>query len=413
MKIKELLYNSQSRYLIIIIIISAIGFFKSFILLKIFDHNNLGLISLAQTFVSSISLLQFGIVTGGYRLFSYKKRSLLNKINSTVFVFFIYLSILILFLSAFSSLFLDQNLSIYLILLFSFIGIVSLYSNWVLCKILGIRRVEVVNKAQLISVICSFIITIGAYWFGIGFVFLGLVLQPVIVIFIAYLSVPTLIPKYDYGVFKKFFKKIISLGFIPYLTSALTLFNTQLGRWIITFSLGTAILGKTFLPMLFIVLAGILPGAISNLFFPKIIEKYEKKDFFSLLISIKKMLFILVIYNGVLIILTLSLTDILINIFLPKHYEYVHLIYLVTPTVVLNSLSTPAVILFNAAKKFNKILFGGMFLVVTYVFSLVLYLLFFKVEIEGFFILEIVSTTLFFIYNIYHFVKEYIKIKLN
>ena len=124
---------------------------------------------------------------------------------------------------------------------------------------------------------------------------------------------------FNYKIYIKFIKKIIYMGFIPYLTTALGVFNSQLGRWMITFSLGTIILGKTFLPTLFVTLVSVFPATISNLFYPKIIEKYEKKENDELRNVIKQEFYLLFTYYVTVIVLTLLFTKYIVKFFLPSH----------------------------------------------------------------------------------------------
>lgn len=403
--IKELLRNSKSRYIAITLIISAIGILKNVILLKFFDFDKLGLIALSQTFTTTISLFQLGVVTGGYRLFAYKKASVLKKINAAVLSSFLLLTAILIVIGLLVGCFFKIGISIYLLLLFIIIGVVSLYSNWVICKLLGTKNILTLNKAQLAGAVISFFVTLLAKWFGITAVFVGLILQPALIIIIAYQLMPELIPTLSFSGFRRYIKKIISLGFIPYLTSALTYFNSQLGRWLITFSLGTAILGRTFLVTLFVALISIFPAAISNLFFPSIIEKFEKNMKDDLRNTLKRQLVILVGYYALVILGTLSLANIVVKLFLPKQVESVYLIYAIIPALLFQHLSGPAITLFNAAKRFNQILIGSLISVFTYIILLALYLLFLKPQIVGFFIIESISALIFFIYNSYYYIK--------
>lgn len=407
MKIKELIFNSQSKFVYVSFISSLIGFLKSILLLKFFNFEILGLISLSQTFSSTISLMQIGVVTGGYRLFSYKKQSILDKVNSAVFVFFVLLSIVLVLLGLIIGFFYHETINVFLIIIFILIGILSLYSNWVICKLLGSKNIKIVNKVQIIAAIGSLILTFLAFWFGFVAVIFSLLIQPLIIIGFTYFFIPNLKPKFNFNFFKNFIKKIIYLGFIPYLTSALSIFNSQVGRWFITFSLGTIILGKTYLPALFVTLVGVFPGAISNLFFPKIIEKYENNEIYDLHKILKQQFYILLCYYIIIITITIVSIKFIIEKFLPAHIESINLVYSIIPTVVFSHLSIPILTYFNAAKKFKNILFGGGISTIIYLILLLIYVYFTEVKLLTFFIIESFSAFVFIIYNIYYF-KKYI-----
>lgn len=405
MKIKDLINNSDSKYIIITIIISVVGFLKTFILLKILNFEELGLTALAQTFISTIGLMQFGVVTGGYRLFSYKKQSTLENVNAAILIFFAFLTLILLISGVIISYFVDTEINVILVIVFILTGILSLYSNWVICKLLGTKNIFVVNKVQMVSAIISLLIIVSAIWFGFFAVVLALFLQPVLVIFLAYIQIPKIIPTVSFVCFKKYIKKIIFLGFIPYLTSSFGLFNSQLGRWLITFTLGTVILGKTFLPTLFVIIVSVFPGAIANLYFPKIIEKFEMNKFEDLNSIIKKQFLILGSYFSLVIIVTLSMVDVVIRYVFPNHSDGVAFVYAILPSVFFVHLSGPAINFFNAAKKFNYILIGGLITVLSYGFLLFVYLYFFKPNLVFFFVIESISAFLFFVYNIRYYIK--------
>jgi O-antigen/teichoic acid export membrane protein len=405
MEIKKLINNSNSKYIIITFLVSVFGLIKSFISLKILDSEELGLTVLAQTFISTIGLTQFGVVTGGYRLFSYKKISVLNKINAAVLFFFILLTAILLILGVLIAYFINTDISLSLIVFFILIGILSLYSNWIICQLLGTKNIIVVNKVQLASAIFSLIITASAIWLGFSAIVLGLFLQPAVVIFLAYFQIPEIIPRVSFISFKKYIKKIISLGFVPYLTSAFGLFNSQLGKWLIAFTLGTVFLGKTILPLLFVMILSVFPGAVANLYFPKIIEKFEINKYKDLNLLIKKQFLILVVYYSLVLLLTFLMADVLIRLLLPKHLDGIGLIYAIIPSLIFNHLSGPAINLFNAAKKFNYILIGGLISLVSYVFLLLSYLFFFNPKLVFFFVIESISAFVFFVYNIFNYIK--------
>jgi O-antigen/teichoic acid export membrane protein len=400
----HLIFNHKSKFIVITFLVSVIGLFKNFIVLKILDLEALGLLTLSQTVVITISLLQFGVVTGGYRLFSYRKEFALNRVNSAVFVFFILLSILLLTGGFFVKLLFQPEIDTLFILFFIVIGISSLYANWVTCKILGIKNIVLLNKAQLASAIVSFIVTGFAYYFGLWAVFLGIILQPIILILVIYIAVPSLRPVYNFKSFKKIILKVISLGFIPYLTTALNYFNSQLGRWVITISLGTIILGKTFLVSLFISLVSVFPGAVSNLLFPSIIEKFEKNLKDELIVSLKRQFLVLFVYFSGVTLFTLLLAKVLVAYFLPKYLDSVYLIYAIIPSVIFLNLSSPSIIFFNAAKKFNQILVGSIVSIFSYFILLMVYIAFFRTNIVGFLLIESIAAFIFFLYNSYYFI---------
>lgn len=403
----NLFFNSQIKFIVISFITSFFGFAKSLFILKFFNFETLGLISLAQTFVSSISLTQIGVVTGGYRIFSYKKKSILTKVNSAVLVFFIMLLFALIIFSCISLYFYDPNIDYMLIILFVVLGVIALYSNWVINKLIGLKNIKTVNNVQIISAIGSLILTLTSIWIGYAGVIIAMFFQPIVIIMLSYYISPILRPKFNWLFFKKYIKIIISLGFIPYLTSALAILNTQIGRWCITITLGSFFLGKLFLPIVVVAVGSVFPAAISNLFFPKIIEKYEIKDFIGLSIDIKKVFWIIGFYCTALVLLILFCLNTVVMSFFPIHIESLNLVYISLPTIIFSSLSIPIVIYFNAAKKFNYILYGGILSSLSYIILMFFYVISSEISLFAILAIESISSFLLIVYNIYIFKKTF------
>ena len=70
-----------------------------------------------------------------------------------------------------------------------------------------------------------------------------------------------------------------------------------------------------------VAVANIFPGAISNLFFPKIIEKYENKDFIGVSVEIKKVFWIIGFYCIALVLIIFLGLNTVVMSFFPKHIE--------------------------------------------------------------------------------------------
>jgi O-antigen/teichoic acid export membrane protein len=411
--IKELINNPKSKYIIITFLSNAVGLIRNLIVLKILKVEELGFLTLGQTIIATISILQFGVVTGGFRLFSYKSNRILYRINSAVFTFFIIFSFILVSMGLVFILFYKIEISFVYFIVFIFIAILSLYSNWVICKLIATKNVNIVNKSQFSSNILSLIITISSIWFGFNAVILAMLTLPSIIIFIAYNKVPKLIPYYNLFIFKKYIKKIISIGFVPYLTSVISLVNTQLGRWIVTFTLGTIVLGQTYLATMFVLVVGIFPNSIANLFFPTIIENFEKKMHSQLKSNLYKYYIVLTFYFVFVIGLTLLLIDLIVRTFLSNNVESISLIYVTLPTLLFISFSNPSIILFNAAKKFNYIFIGSLLLFFSYVILIITYLFFWEPKLIGFYIIESISAFLFFAYNSFYYTKLNALLNIN
>jgi O-antigen/teichoic acid export membrane protein len=181
------------------------------------------------------------------------------------------------------------------------------------------------------------------------------------------------------------------------------LFNSQFSRWLITFTLGTIILGKTSLPTLLLTIVNIFPAAISNLYFPRIIENYENNAKNNT--SLRLYTFILVSYFLFVIIGVILFAKLIVSFLLPNHIESLDLVYAILPALFFYNLSSPAILLFNAKKKFKNIFVGSLILMLSYFVFLIYYITFCNPNLLGFYIIESICSFIFFTYNIIEFFK--------
>lgn len=400
--------NEKVIYILVSVLISILGFVKSFLFLKFFDFESLGIINVCQNFIVTVSLLQIGVITGGYRLYCYKSESLTRKINSAVLFFFLLLLIVLLIICLLSVLFLTVGTSEYMLFFFVIVGVLGLYANWVTCKLLAVNKIKLLNRINLLSVLVSLSIVFLYKYIGVWAALLTFLSQSLILIFFAYSNVSRIVPRLRYLNFKRLIVKIIWLGFIPYLTTAMGYFNSQLGRWLITFNLGTIILGKTSLVNLYVTLINVFPTAISNLFFPSLMLKYESGNRLEFNQSLKRYFIILLCYLSITIVLTIILSNFIVGLLFPKHLESLNLVYAILPSLTFLCLSSPIIVVLNASKRFKEIFYGSLISVLVYLVLLVTYLFHFQAKLIGFFLIESISSLCFFIYNCFVF-KSIIK----
>lgn len=401
----DIFKNEKLVYVLVSGVISVLGFMKSFLFLKFFDFFDLGIINISQNFIITISLLQIGIITGGYRLYCYKKGEIVAMINSTVLYFFFILFAFLLLGFLVAIFFFDTKISSYLLFFFLITGLLSLYGNWVTCKMLAVGKIRLLNVANLISAALSLSIIFLYKYIGVWAALSTFLTQSFILIAFSYYKVPEIKPVFRSLKFKRVASKIISLGFVPYLTTAMGYFNSQLGRWLITLSLGTLILGKTSLVNLYVTLVNVFPTAITNLFFPTLISKYELGDMNGFSSSLRRYFMILVLYLSATILLTVLLSNFVVSLLFPKHLESLNLVYTILPSLFFLCLSNPIIVVLNASKNFKAIFFGSLISITVYLFLLVVYLYKFEVKLIGFFAIESISSCCFFIYNCFVFKK--------
>ncbi|WP_339882835.1 hypothetical protein [Polaribacter vadi] len=369
----NLLRKKVSIYFILTnILVAFFGFVRSFVFMKFFDLEELGLITLIQTGAMFIGFFQIGLINGGYRIVALQKNHLTEKTNNVIFSYF---GVLFLFLTlAYIGNLVLNIFSNNLIVLYLFIfGFSLLVFNWLTNTLIAERKHSLLNKVNFFSAIISVFCLPMAYYLGIyGGVFC-LLIQPcffsVCILIISKKLRPT-----GFMLNLMEIKKILNYGFIPFISGIFFLLYIQIERWSIIVQLGTAALGNLYLFFIVVALWILIPNSISNLFFPKAVIYFEqkKKDFF--LKTIRKYFLTIFIYSVIGVSFILFFLQHLVDFFFPLHSFNVIYVFLALPGLVFRIMSGPISLYFNSIVKLKPIFWSDLIALILYV--VIIFLLF-------------------------------------
>ncbi len=406
---KFILNNPSFTFVIVNIFIAFLGFVRSFAFLNFFDFKELGIITLVNTAAMLIGFFQLGLINGGYRIIALGENESNIKTNNVVFSYFGVLSILLSILSILGyifHLFSDWRI----VLVVNFMGVGMLITNWLSNTLIGAREYKKLNFANIVSAGTSLLFLLLAYFFGLYGALLSLLVQPILFILIVLYTSKKYIPnKFDIDI--KFIKYILSFGFIPFLSGIFFLLYQQIERWSINFFIGPEALGKMYLVFLVTTLWLLIPSSINSLFFPKSVKYFADGNFEQLQKIIKQYFLILIIYSIICTILVLLILPSLVNIIFPKHYPYIHLVFIILPGLILRNMCDPVSLYLNSAVKLNPILWSDV--ISTFCYGVMVL----SLEFMGFFSLE----NILICYTFYNLIKFsylffnylFIKRKLN
>ena len=363
MKIK---INQSISFIGINIIVAFLGFVRSFAFIKFFDFNELGIITLVSTGAMLISFFQIGLINGGYRIIALQDKTSNEKVNNVIFSYIGILYLILIVLSAIN-IFLKIYSNTSIILLVITIGIFSLVTNWLTNTLIGAREYKRLNLANIISSLVSLGSLILAYYFGLIGALLSLLLQPLLFVVIVFITDKKTIPTAFDLDFKEI-KKLLDVGFIPFLSGIFFLVYQQIERWSVNFYLGSEAIGKMYLVFLTTTLWVLIPTSLNNLFFPLAIKL--SNDNLGLKKLIKKYFMLLMIYILISILIISFLFYPMIDLIFPNHLPYVKLVYLIIPALALRTLSDPIGLLLNSKLKLKPILISD--LISTLIYTIII-----------------------------------------
>ena len=298
----DFVFSNEYRYILVNIFISAVGFVRAFFMMRELDLAELGLISILQTLIMFISLTQFGIINGAYRIYCQKNLINKEKINNSVHSYLLLICLLFVPILFLLNIF-NFTIINYDILFFGLVvGLISLFNNWINNIFIALKKLTFLNHLNFWTSIISLIFALMIPFFGYYFAIFSIVSYPVSYFVYSYFKFPELRPKstnFDLIILKK----ILSYGFIPFLAGIFGLLNTQIEVWTITSFIGLESLGEYFLPILISSLFYLIPSSINSLFFPNAVKYFTEGNkilFFSL---IKKYYLFIMLYSILVIVL--------------------------------------------------------------------------------------------------------------
>jgi O-antigen/teichoic acid export membrane protein len=336
---------SRGLYVIINIIMSAIGFIRAFVFMRVLGLYELGLITVFQTIMTLLSIFQVGLINGGYRVYSLGIDIENKRVNNLVFSYFS----IIFFICIFIGLFLIKTELPKIILLSAIIGgIISLIVNWLTNTLIGKQLLGELNKINLFSGIGSLLLLPMAYYYKLYGAIIVLLSQPLIFIIFTMLRHPILRPN-KFKIDLKLTKRLLEYGFIPYLSGILSLVSLQIERWTIASFLGTENLGRFYLVFLYTTLYVLVPNSVNAIFFPTSIKCYENKLYGEVKKIIKNYYIVLILYSLIVVFITLFFLRPVITLFFPIHIAGIKLVYLILPGLICTSLYSPIGLIMNSA----------------------------------------------------------------
>ena len=142
-------------------------------------------------------------------------------------------------------------------------------------------------------------------------------------------------------------KKIMSAGFVVFLTSVFLVANSQIERWSILSYLGTDGLGRFYLALVFLNLYTLVPTSLDAIYLPRLVQSYGVRDYARMRSDMRRFLQVLVIYSATAVVCVLLIAPGFLGALLPRYLGDLRYVYLLLPGVVLFGLTAPFAMVFN------------------------------------------------------------------
>jgi O-antigen/teichoic acid export membrane protein len=320
--------------------------------MRALGYSELGLVALLQTIILLIGALQFGVVNGGYRLLCSEADDGAHLLNNFFYTFIGGLT-LVLAAAGGAAAVLAQSADYALVIMLAiFAGVLTIIRNWMTNFLIAKIKLRQLNRTNLISALASITPLAFVAYSPLPVCLGSIVLQPLV--FVAYLltAEKSLRPT-ELSFSTDLFKRILSAGFVVFLTGMFLLANSQIERWSILTYLGVAGLGRFYLALLFLNLYTLIPSSLDAVFLPRVVQAHVRGNYAGMRRDMRRFFYATVCYSAIAVLAVLLVGRPIIASLLPKYVADLQYVYLVLPGAVLFGLTSPFAIVFNVLIKYR------------------------------------------------------------
>ena len=310
--------------------------------MRLFEFREMGIITLFHTVITLTGMTQIGLLNGGFRIFSQNMPLLEPRVNNTVFSFFglVFFAALLLLPVHFV---MPKTGSLIFVSAGIIVGCLTMMKTWLTNINIAHVNLTQLNWVNLITTCLSFL-------FFLLIPVLGVIGGMMVVTFIplafclVFLCWHREMRPFRFTLKKRTVLWILYFGFVPFLTSIMTLINLEIGNLGIKFSLGTESLGKFALVQLYTNCFMLIPSSITLLFYPKMLLAYKSGDQAAMTRSCRLFVALDAAYVLCAAFGTFAVLPFFIRIFFPRYLVAIPFVYCVLPglcvTVLFMAIST-------------------------------------------------------------------------
>ena len=113
-----------------------------------------------------------------------------------------------------------------------------------------------------------------------------------------------------------------------------------------------------YLPVVYSTVFSLIPAAVYDLYFPPLIKSFHAGNFIKFQKKLKKYFLILLGYVFISFFMTYFLSETVVLLLFPKHYEFIKYVYAIMPGLIALTLGDPIRIIFNASIKLRPMLWA-------------------------------------------------------
>ncbi len=342
-------------YVVVNLAVNLLVLVRSYVFLLALDYRDLGLITLLQSVIMLLGVMQFGVINGAYRLILSAPDGEKQELVDFVFSFIALLTVLALGIAC-ATFFMLARMEDWLIGVVGVIGGgATLVRNWQSNQMIAEQRLKTLN-----------IINLGSALAALGF-FVLLPISPLLACMAVVVAPPVLfaviaalakcggIP-HRFALPGRLAKHIFATGFAIFLAGMMVQLNIQIERWYVLAELGLEALGHLFIAVMMLNLIQMVPNALDAVFLPSAVRAHHERDFGRLARTMRFYLLVLVAYAAACAIVVALLAEPVLTLLAPRYIPDLGYAYLIMPGALALVVSAAFALVFTVLIRYRYLL---------------------------------------------------------
>jgi O-antigen/teichoic acid export membrane protein len=351
-RLLTLLRDERQMFVAANVAVNLVVLLRSFITMQVLDYTQLGLVALLQSIILLLGALQFGFLNGGFRLACAANADEARHINNLIYTFLAGLTAASSLATLLVLAFVDVGEVDLIAALGVGAGILMLARNWITNQMVAEGALIRLNGINLASALLSLAALALIPWDAYLACVLAVVVQPAAFVLAGWLAEPRLIPS-RLELRRPLLKAVLAAGFVVFLTGIFMQIIMQIERWYVTAFLGLDALGHLYLAYLFVTLFQLVPTSLDQLFLPAAVRAHVARDEPRLRRMMRIFFLVQLAYCAVAAAAVAVAAGPVTGWVLPRYVPDLVYVYLVTPGLILFTMSSPFAIAFNVLIRYR------------------------------------------------------------
>lgn len=347
--------DQRTIYVAVNIAVNMLFLVRGYVFMLVLDYRYLGLVTLLQSIVMLLGILQFGVLNGGYRLLLSAEEAERRRIVDFVYSFIAVLGGIALLVAGALALVLERSADGWMGILGVVGGAATLIRVWQTNQMIAGGRFGLLNSINMGSALASLAALGFATVAPLAACMAAIVIQPVVFVAATWLAKGADEPRH-FSLPLDLAGRILATGFIIFLAGILLQVNIQLERWYVTAELGVGALGHLFVAIMVVTLLQLIPAALDVIFLPAAVRAETQRDHPGLVRVMRSYLLLLLGHAAAAAVSIWFLAEPVLLLLAPGYVPDLHYVYLIAPGALALSVTSAVALTFTVLIRYRYLL---------------------------------------------------------